>query len=314
MSERNLIATVVICALYAPLVVAAEPTDDDRSAAQEAFGRGMSERARGDLVASLASFKRAHARLPSPVTGVELGRAYMLLGRLVEARQQFDAVVRSPTKPTESSIATAARAEAATLSADVRARVAKVTIVVTGAHDGLVLAIDGVVVPRDAHDSAHDVDPGRHHVVAAQGGLKSDRAIDVAEGSRAAVTFVFGAEEVSSYDRLLVEPERHAPTWSYGALVVGGVGIGVGSIAGIVALSDRSKIGCHSGTCGGSPSDIDGLNRATTISTISFAIGIVGAGVGIYGLLSGAPARERPVSVAIEPVVGIGVIGVQGRF
>ncbi|MFI5297221.1 MAG: tetratricopeptide repeat protein [Polyangiales bacterium] len=314
MSNRTLFAFAVVSALYAVTVLAAEPTDDDRSAAQEAFGRGMSERARGDRVASLASFKGAHARLPSPITGLELGRAYMLLGRFVEARREFDAVVRSPAKPVESSIAKAARTEAAALSTEVGARIAKVSIVVTGAHDDLVLTIDGVVVVHDARDSSHDVDPGRHHVVAEHGGLKSDRAIDVAEGSRATVTFVFGAQDVSSYDRVVVDSERHAPTWVYGALVVGGVGIGVGSIAGLFALSDRSTLGCTSGRCTGTQTGVDGLNRNAEISTISFAIGVAGVGLGVYGLLTGSSRTEPSKSASVEPWIGFGSIGLTGSF
>ncbi|MFI5301575.1 MAG: tetratricopeptide repeat protein [Polyangiales bacterium] len=303
------VAVVGACALRAD---AAEPTDDDRAAAQEAFARGMERRAHGDLAGSLAAFKTAHERLPSPITGLELGRAYMLIGKLVAARRELDAVVRSAPKAGESATAKQARSEAADLLRDVSTRVPKVDVEISGARDAAV-TIDGVEVAADAGGASHEVDPGSHRISATHDGLTSNRTVNVEEGDHRTVSFVFGPGEVSSHDVVQTE-SRRTPTWVYGSLVVGGVGVGVGAIAGIVALSDRSALGCSAGRCAGSPSDVDGLNRATTISTISFAVGLAGVGVGVYGLLTRSPTSETPKTASIEPWIGFGSLGLQGSF
>ncbi|MFI5299239.1 MAG: tol-pal system YbgF family protein [Polyangiales bacterium] len=314
MSSRTIIALAFIGVFVATAAVAAEPTDEDRAIAQDAFGKGMSERARGDLVASLASFERAHARLPSPITGLELGRAYMLVGRLVAARRELDAVVRSAPKPSESVVAQRARKEAVELRAEVDARMPKITVAITGAR-AVSLTIDGDVVAIDGGEVAHSVDPGRHHVVALHAGLTSDRVVDVAEGDRRTVTFVFDSSGVSSFsDARVRSPSPAATTWAYGALIVGGIGVGVGSVAGIVALSDRSTLQCNAGRCPATQAGVDSLNRAATISTISFAVGLVGAGLGIYGLLSGPSSIEPPKGAHVEPWIGLGSIGLSGSF
>jgi hypothetical protein len=313
LNERALIAGGLACILFVVVADAGEPTDEDRAAAQDAFGKGMSQRARGDLTASLASFQRAHARLPSAITGLELGRAYMLLGRLVDARREFDAVARLPPRSGESSTAKQARAIATDLSSELAARVPTIVVEIEGAR-GVTLTIDGAEVPEASVDDPHEVDPGRHRVVATHAGLTSERTVEVSEGDHRVVRFVFGAHDVSSHDLARADESRHAPTWAYGALVVGGIGVGAGTIAGIVALSDRSSLGCNAGKCSSPQSDVDGLNRTATISTISWAVGLVGVGIGVYGLLAGSRSDDPPKSAFIEPWFGAGSIGLAGSF
>lgn len=112
-----------------------------------------------------------------------------------------------------------------------------------------------------------------------------------------------------------------APTKTTNPLVyigfgAGAVGFGVGAVTGIVALSKASTSNCQGVQCTQAGlDDIDSGRTAATISTIGFIVGIIGTGVGVYGLLS--PKYERPPEpsrAAITPWVGAGSAGVRGAF
>src|SRR5690242_13340717 len=95
-------------------VASAEPTAADLESARDLFKEGQALRAKGDLEGALTKFKAADALAGTPITGVELGKTLLQMGKLVEAREGFLSVGRIPTKPNESPQTKKARAEAAT--------------------------------------------------------------------------------------------------------------------------------------------------------------------------------------------------------
>jgi hypothetical protein len=101
---------------------------------------------------------------------------------------------------------------------------------------------------------------------------------------------------------------------------VGGAAIIVGGVTGILALGKDStvKSNCPNQIC--PPAFHDDLNSAktfSTISTVSFGVGLIGIGVGVWGLIStssSAAAVKPATSASVQPWIGIGTIGVTGAF
>ena len=113
----SLAATV---SLGTPSVVMA---DEPHSAADIAQGREFlheafvlrekemrPERSRGS--------RRPHALAGTPISGIELGRAYVAVGRLIEARETFLSVGRITRRTEETAKSAAARTESAQLASD----------------------------------------------------------------------------------------------------------------------------------------------------------------------------------------------------
>jgi hypothetical protein len=71
---------------------------------------------------------------------------------------------------------------------------------------------------------------------------------------------------------------------------------------------------CVDGKCPTSASgDVDSVNSLRTISTVGFAVGVVGLGAGVALLLAAPPSSESE-KAAVRPWVGLGAAGMAGRF
>ena len=113
-------------------------------------------------------------------------------------------------------------------------------------------------------------------------------------------------------------PKSGSKTLAYVAFGVGGAGLIAGGITGVLALGKKSDLDgkCNGGTCPSSAqSDVDSYHSMGLISTIGFAVGIVGAGAGVYLLLTSKGSDPAPATKAgITPFIGPGSVGAIGRF
>ena len=101
------------------------------------------------------------------------------------------------------------------------------------------------------------------------------------------------------------------------ALSIGGVGLVLGGVFGVMAMSKKSTLDgqCTAKACPpGSQSMIDSANTFATVSTIGFIVGGVGiaAGIVLLAIPNGAPAK--PARGYITPTFGFGSVGVTGAF
>jgi hypothetical protein len=99
---------------------------------------------------------------------------------------------------------------------------------------------------------------------------------------------------------------------------VAALGIGVGAVTGLMAMSKASSVkdACNGTTC---PRSIDGdLSSGRTmgnISTIAFAVGGAGLATMVVGLVIGGHKESPPTSTArVSPWIGLGSAGVIGSF
>jgi hypothetical protein len=172
------------------------------------------------------------------------------------------------------------------------------------------------------------VNPGRHVVVATTESAEGKAEIDVREGEQKPVEVALVSTEPDEPDTAEAQPEApppprksHGPgllTW--GAAGVAVVGVGVGTVAGILSLSKKSALSseCERDICGPSSyGDYSAANSLATVSTIGFVAAGVGAGAALVTLLVGHDSPGSPAAAtqaAWVPWVGVSGCGVWGRF
>jgi len=105
---------------------------------------------------------------------------------------------------------------------------------------------------------------------------------------------------------------------AFTALVVGGVGVAVGTVFGLVAIGDKSTL---DGECGAtkkactSQSDVSALDTNSWVANIGFGVGVVGLAIaGVLFATHHGPEQAASTSLWIAPVVGLGTAGIEGTF
>ena len=326
--------------LAAPLVLAAfafatpalaEPTAADKDVARGLMAEGRADRDKGNLQGALKAFAQADAIMHVPTTGMELARAYAAVGQLVEARDIALFVMRIPEAPNDPAPFRVAREAARAFDDELEPRIPSLVIRVTGIVEGVrpTVTIDGVAVSSDPPEQPQPVDPGHHAIVAKAGTATATREIDVAERDAKEVTLELGSAAApavvgASGEKAQSRGQSLAPVLVYGGFGLAAVGIAVGAVTGIVSIADtniiKSSGQCRNDLC--SPAEHGALvsaNAMATASTVSFAVAGAGAVAGVIGLLlrpSPSPSETPPSSNAarIEPWLGIGAMGLRGRF
>ena len=311
----------------------ADPTAAEKETARSLMKEGRARREKGDHKGALESFSSADSIMKLPTTGLEVARSQTDLGLLVEARDTFLRVNRSEAQPGEPAGFKDARKEASDLAAKLEPRIPSLKLSVTGAPSGQAAAInvDGAPISAPVAAGALKLNPGSHHIaVTAKGAAKKELDVDLKEGESREETVTLEAEAVvvekpaELPKELPPEPvKRGTSPLVYVGFGLAGVGIVVGSVTGLLAISktNAAKESCDGTRC--PPTTHDNLSSArtmATVSTISFAAAAVGLGVGIYGLIASKGGSEEPPKAALgpfrrlEPTVGFGTIGLTGAF
>ena len=337
-SIRRLASLALALAIAAPSAVA---TAQQRSAAdiaqaRELFNEGLALRERGDSDAALEKLKAAHALGGTPITGDELGKTYLALGKLVEARESFLEVARIPVQARETARSKAAREDSARLAEDIRARLPSLRVKIAGASSSSVtVTIDGASIPSQALDTPRLVNPGDHQLSArsASGGvadakvwLKEGESRDVElkiEATPAGSPPSHAATDAAPPAALPPDVAPLAPSGGLSPLVFVGFGVAAagavaGGVTGFMALSKGSsvKAACDGTTCPRSvDSDLRTGRTLGDVSTIAFAVAGAGAVVGVVALLL-PRSKETAATQAVTftPWIAPGSAGLRGTF
>src|SRR5688572_9677935 len=155
-------ALVVAMLVSSSLALAAEPTAADIETATTLYNDGRELREKGKTNDALPKLKAAHALVPTPVISLELARAYVDLGKLVDAREVLANVAAIPRRTKETPKSLDARAAADKLAKDLNARIPKLTVKIGSALAGRPLTVDGVEVSAEVAASPRPYDPGQH--------------------------------------------------------------------------------------------------------------------------------------------------------
>jgi hypothetical protein len=128
-SRSRLVVCAAIALLAATFPAGARAQAPDPHAldrARELFVQATELREAGDARGALEKFRAARDLAPNPVTTIELGRTYAVLGMLLEAREAFLSIAHIPIQPDETPRATQARQDAAKLADDAKEQIDRI--------------------------------------------------------------------------------------------------------------------------------------------------------------------------------------------
>jgi hypothetical protein len=307
----------------------AQPSDQDKALASTLFDEGRALLAQDKVPEACRKLEESRRLDPLPGTMLNLAACHAREGRTASAMAEFREARALAVRDQRGDRVAYADEQ---LKA-IEPKLSTLVIVVPPAADqpDLTVLRDGVAIGRAAWGEKIPVDPGAH-VVEATAPHKQMRHVEVQVGPNADVQTVTIAAlddeaPAPAPSAATVAPaptpaspaaETPAPPASTGlstrrtwALVSGGIGAAgviAGSVAGIVAIA---KHNANDATCTSNPCSQQSLslNRdagtAADISTVTFAVGLVGLGLGAFLWFGDS-------SVSVSP--GVASVQVSGRF
>lgn len=175
-SETRVWIALVACAAgwLAPGVALASPSDADRATARALAREGFEAQKRADYATAADCFTRAEQLVDAPTLLLGVARAKVGLGRLVEAEETYQRILRERLEPDGPAPFVKALEDARVEAAALAPRLAWVTIDVRGARAPSV-SVDGEPVANAALGVRRPYDPGSHTVhVSAEGFAPAD--------------------------------------------------------------------------------------------------------------------------------------------
>jgi hypothetical protein len=326
-SARHAASAVALSLSLLAASAHAEPTAEDLASARELFKEGRTLREQGDLPKALEKLRAAHALGQTPITGLELARTYVLVGKLVDAREVSLGVARLPVASDETGRSDAARAEAVKLATSLEPRLAKLIVTVKGmpAMSAVSVSVDGEAIPVAAIGEPRSADPGVHvAVLTLAGGGEVRTEIEVKEGeSRALVLDAATAINPSppapppppTPARPEPPPSSHPDPILVTGATAGGLGLLIGASFGIATFVTKGSLetDCPGGRCGPAHyAELTTAQNQATGATIGFGIAGAGAAAVILDLIF-AP-KKSATKAAIVPELGAGWVGAHGSF
>jgi hypothetical protein len=312
-------------------------TAEERETARQQFEDGKKKRDSGDKEGALASFKAADALMNVPTTKLALARAYLALGRLVEARDAAFRVSQIPIEKKEPAPFTDARTAAARLADDLAKRIPSLTLSLAGvpSDDEAVVTIDGASVPAAALTAPRKINPGKHQIVAKlterdEGSVTKEVTIAEKEDKKIELDLTELGKKPKKKTAVVASTPEPTPTtteppapapesktsplvWIGGGLAIAGAG--VGTAFGLMSMSDKETAdeSCREGKCPPAAHDaLDSANQNALISTIGFAAAGVGVGVAIAGLFLSKSSKSQ--TARVTPFVSATAAGLYGSF
>ena len=302
--------------------------------AREAYQLGNTLAQQHQWREALAAFERS-ARLRShPATTFNIAFCERALGRYARARVRFAAALVE--QQADSDLGAQRVREAEAYMAELDRRLVRVEVDL-GQPD-LVVAVDGAPVEQlegvsdrlvmvvATSDTAPAVPPATRFELWLDPGSHELSAED-ARGHRAVVRRSFSAGERTALE--LGAPPRGEPkpasmgdprvTWGIVSLGLGAAGVIAGTVTGVAAVDKKAALDeacpepsrCPANRQG----DINSMERAARVSTVSFVVGGAAAALGgalvLWGVLDSPDGADE---ARIVPLVGPGTVGIRGGF
>ena len=328
-----------VTALAARPANADEPTASDIASARKLGFEGITLADKGNCAAAVDKLARAEKLFHAPTTLVRLGECQVQLGRVVEGSENLGRASREELAANAPAAFVAARARAKKGLAAAIAKLAHAKVTVKAPPNVTVtVAVDSVTVPAANVGEDRALDPGPHLVEAtAPGYLVASAAINLREGGSEEVTLTLQADPNPPAGKPPPPPEKKAAappppisaevapnrTVAYVLLGVGVVGVGVGAVFGLNALSKKDELStaCPNNECRTSQEgELDSAKTSGTVSTIAFGVGgaaLVVGGILFFTASSGSSAPRSalpPPRLVARPYVGPTSLGVVGSF
>jgi hypothetical protein len=305
-------ASLAVAAASARMAVASPPTAEDRAAAQALFEEAGALYRAGKFAEACPKLATSQRLDPALGTLLNLGRCYEKIGLTVSAWLAYVDAATTAKNGAQPDRERTAR-EAAARLAPLLPRLV-VVVAAEASAPGLEVKRDGVSLSPGLWNQGTPIDPGDHLIAFSAPGKRSRSAKVHAEPAvETTVTAPVLEDSTTSLSTTVAEPPPSARlrTGAWVAAGVGVVGIGLGSLFGVNALSDKASArrSCTNGICTdqmGQDASVAAHSHAV-LSTIFLGTGvaaIVGAVV-LYRL--SATASPRPSEVAAETPLRWGV-------
>lgn len=324
---------------------AAAPDSSARDAARIFMARGRALRQERNLRGALEQFRLAHAIMHVTTTGLELARAEISVGLLVEAHSTL-LELSNLTREGENQILRNARDEAAQLDDELRDRIPSVVVTFTALAAGATasISLDDEPIPHALFQSGFLVNPGTHILVAKMGDVEDRQVFKIAEGERRRFDFNMAPPVAKSAplatppiekarippppsDRrteLLPTPpppRRNSPML-YVLAGAGAVGIGTGAVLAVIGSQDRNRLqDACAPNC--AKESVDRVKSVFTAANVSFAVGGASALAAIVWAVSSAssddpkgstPPPASAVTFAVSPWNPANMVELKGTF
>jgi len=308
-SSFSSLAVALLCSVPA-LAQGRAPTAADVESAKAAYTEGLELRDKGDDAGALAKFRAAYALVPTPITGLEVGRSLVATGHVIAGRALLLEVAHMPKTPDESEKAGEARHEAEDLAEKARAKLATLTV---DTDPKAAVTIDDVVIPSDARATARVLDPGHHVIVVHEDGKSGRAELDLAPGEAQQIHVAADHDDrPPAPPRTVMRFRPGAPFWVSVIATGAGLAVGIGTGAAALAMTGNLAGECPSKTCPPSAyGDLDGARAMGWVSTIGFAVAGAGA---IASVVTFALSGRRETVASVRVVPSLGFVSLEGSF
>ncbi len=310
--------------------------DSDRATARALGQEGEAALQNKDYATAEDRFRRADKLIHAPTLELGLARALVGVGKLVEAQEAYNRIVREGVAPGAPAVFTRALQDAKKEVEGVSPRLGTVTIVVKAAGGADLpsenVTLDGAPVNTASLGVRRPIDPGSHVLQATATGYKpAELRFSVTEGAASEAPLTLEPEPASPSVAAVgpvgnagttgtgAEPHRGLPGYlPWVAFGVGGAGLILGGVTGVLAMGAHSTLAgeCPANVCPpGKQNDLDSYHTLGLLSTVGFIVAGVGAATGVVLVLA-QPKHEASAGARLEisPFVGPGTLGAVGAF
>lgn len=282
----------------------------DAAAAEALFREARQLLKDGQVPAACAKFVQSQHLDPSSGTLLNVAACHEKEGKTASAWAEYLAAARLANSQNRSNLAD----EASQRASNLEPTLSTLTITVAEPVTGLTLHRDDVVLDGGVIGTGIPIDPGPHVVratapgyepveVRVEVGARADRArVALPKLVKPAETRANGSR--SSAEPVVVDHEnpRSSPTLAYVAGGIGVVGIGVGTVFGVMAKSsyDTANGACptHVGCSDSAMSERSRAGTRAMIANVAFGVGVAGLGLATVLILTNGPAASTSTSAS----------------
>ena len=322
-------------ASFPGMAMAEEPSEQVKATARSLGYDAVDAMNRGAYEEAVDLFGRARSLVNAPTLAVHQAECLEKLGRIAQAADIYGTTARYPLETSSPPDYRKAVATAETRWLSLRSRLPRLDLTIAGEDiAGVDVLVDGQSIPPARLGTSIPLDPGSRVIEVVKGNRRATATVTMSEGRSTAVTLFLPLGQTASTESGVGETAGGTSsagassggesgvvessgqrTWGWVTLGVGAAGLLTGTVTGIVVGAKNGDFAesCENRHCTQRRAEVDSYNRLRTVSTVGFAVGIVGVGAGITLLLT-APAKHTQTAKVVQPWVGIGSAGVQGDF
>jgi hypothetical protein len=256
---------------------------DGKPLAEALFQDGRNLLEAGEVSEACAKFVMSQRIEPKLGTLLNVAACHELQGKTASAWAEFTESISRAARSNQPEREAFAREHADRLSQ----RLSRITITLPQATTAVSLSIDAIALDGTALRTAFPVDPGEHSLsVDVQGKKTWTQRVTIPQGP-ALTTIVVPPLVSATRDPVLHALPQRTREGAWIALGASALAFGAGTLFGVRALALKSagRDECSGTEC--SQRGLDLYQDATTsahLSTVSFAVALVAAGIGVYFL------------------------------